>query len=115
MEAIAWFGFRVLGCRSTAKGAPWASFRSLGGFDFVFGGIRTPQTPFFRLYFFAPLCSLGPPGRFIFGWGPYKLQAAQAPSSKTHETAAATARLQNAAAQQLQAAGCGLWDGAEKR
>jgi hypothetical protein len=29
------------------------------------GAMRTPQTPFFRLYFFAPLCSLGalvPPG-----------------------------------------------------
>ena len=32
VEAIVWFGFRVLGCRSTAKGAPWASFRSLSGF-----------------------------------------------------------------------------------
>jgi hypothetical protein len=31
VEAIVWFGFRVLGCRSTAKGAPWASFRSLSG------------------------------------------------------------------------------------
>jgi hypothetical protein len=31
-KAIVWFGFRVSGCRSTAKGAPWASFRSLGGF-----------------------------------------------------------------------------------
>jgi hypothetical protein len=27
VEAVVWFGFRVLGCRSTAKGAPWASFR----------------------------------------------------------------------------------------
>jgi hypothetical protein len=26
------------------------------------GGLGTPQTPFFRLYFLAPLCSLGPPG-----------------------------------------------------
>jgi hypothetical protein len=25
------------------------------------GGTKTPQTPLFRLYFFAPLCSLGPP------------------------------------------------------
>ena len=33
VEAIVWFGFRVLGCRSTAKGAPWASFRSLSGFE----------------------------------------------------------------------------------
>jgi hypothetical protein len=34
-EAIVWFGFRVLGigCRSTAKGAPWASFRRLSGIE----------------------------------------------------------------------------------
>jgi hypothetical protein len=33
--------------------------------------MKTPQTPFFRLYFFAPLCSLAPLGRFIFRWGAY--------------------------------------------
>jgi hypothetical protein len=41
MEAIVWFGFRVLGCRSTAKGAPWASFRSPSGF----GGEKINKYP----------------------------------------------------------------------
>jgi hypothetical protein len=33
------------------------------------GGIKTPQTSFFRLYFFAPLCSLGPPGVLFLAGG----------------------------------------------
>jgi hypothetical protein len=41
VEAIVWFGFRILSCRSTAKGAPWASFRSLGGF----GGGKKKKVP----------------------------------------------------------------------
>jgi hypothetical protein len=78
VEAIVWFGFHILSCRSTAKGAPWASFRSLGGLGGAgggggdpkttlgpIGGIETPQTPFFRLYFFCPSLLPCPPGRFI--------------------------------------------------
>ena len=83
VEAIVWFGFRILSCRSTAKGAPLASFRSLSGFEKIqnkkkypqttlgpIGGMETPQTPFFRLYFFAPLCSLVPLGVLVSAGGP---------------------------------------------
>jgi hypothetical protein len=34
------------------------------------GGMETPQTPFFRLYFFAPLCSLDPLGVLFSAGGP---------------------------------------------
>jgi hypothetical protein len=65
MEAIVWFEFRVLGCRSTAKGAPWASFRGFGRKKEEenpnhtrggIGGMKTPQTPFLvPLAFYLPL------------------------------------------------------------
>jgi hypothetical protein len=85
VEAIVWFGFRVLGCRSTAKGAaPWASFRSLGGFEeekniypkttlWPIGGIKTPRAPLFRLFFFAPLAPFRP-WAFYFWLGALVLQ-----------------------------------------
>jgi hypothetical protein len=34
------------------------------------GGMETPQTPFFRLYFFAPLCSFVPLGVLFSAGGP---------------------------------------------
>jgi hypothetical protein len=95
VEAIVWFGFRILSCRSTAKGAPLASFRSLSGFKKILkkktkknqttlgpiGGMETPQTPFFRLYFFAPLCSLVPLGVLFSAGGPTEIGVL--PTTKT--------------------------------
>jgi hypothetical protein len=49
------FVFRAAG--STAKGAPWASFRSLRGFEKK--SIEKISKPL-SSYFFAPLCPLGP-------------------------------------------------------
>jgi hypothetical protein len=87
VEAIVWFGFRVLGCRSTAKGAPWASFRSLGGLGEIVNlkknpkqhggllgvpGYKNSANPFVSAVFFCPSLLPSPPGRFIFGWGPYR-------------------------------------------
>ena len=66
VEAIVWFGFRVLGCRSTAKGAPWASFRSLSGFEKILKKKKSPNhtgahwgygnsaNPFLSAVFFRP-------------------------------------------------------------
>jgi hypothetical protein len=80
VEAIVWFGFRILSCRSTAKGAPLAPFRCLSGFEKVLkknnnqttlgpiGGMETPQTPFFRLYF-SPLSAPLSPWAFYFPLG----------------------------------------------
>jgi len=46
VEAIVWFGFRVLGCRSTAKGAPWAQWAlkktTLGPIGGMGWGLRKP-------------------------------------------------------------------------
>ena len=81
VEAIVWFGFRVLGCRSTAKGAPWASFRSLSGFGEkklgkknenhtgAHWGYGNSANPFLSAAFFGPSLLPRSPGRFIFRWG----------------------------------------------
>jgi hypothetical protein len=96
------FVFRILSCRSTAKGAPWASFRSLrspGGFGKppthtgAHWGYGNSANPFLSAVLFRPPSLLPcPPGRFVFRSGPdrHLLELRARPMSREHALPAHT-------------------------
>jgi hypothetical protein len=51
------------------------------------GGMETPQTPFLRLYFFAPLCSLVPLGVLFSAGGPSAGRGGSGEKRPTHGAA----------------------------